>query len=59
MLIQVFREDGACESTLKRWRGYKGQLPDLEDGNGDDVPLPSDTMSVVVLAVARGAISAV
>lgn len=58
VLMQVFREDGAVESTIKRWRGLKGQLPDLEDGFGDDFPLPEDTVNVVPIAIARGAITA-
>jgi SOS-response transcriptional repressor LexA len=58
VLMQVFREGGECESTIKRWRGLKGTMPDLEDGHGDDFLLPEDTVNVVPVAVARGAITA-
>jgi SOS-response transcriptional repressor LexA len=54
-LVQVFRKNGQCEGTIKRW--VKSNPPELEDGNGKPFPLPKDVQEVRAVAVARGLIA--
>lgn len=58
-LVQIIDADGNCESTIKRWTRSGATPTDvvLENGDGDRVEIPPDTVRVQAVAVARGLIT--
>lgn len=57
-LIQIERENGQYEGTIKRWMGKKDGRPVLHNGNDEVVPLPEDVVKAIPIAIARGNINA-
>jgi SOS-response transcriptional repressor LexA len=54
-LVQIFRADGLCEGTIKKWMG--GTPPRLHDGDDEELPLPDDVERLVPVCVLRGVIA--
>lgn len=54
-LVQILREGGECESTIKRWMG--GDPPRLEDGDEKLIEVPAGTTNVIAVARVVGQIA--
>ena len=55
-LVQIEREGGEYESTLKRWT-MKSGVPVLLDGEGNEKKIPDDTVKITPIGVARSFIA--